>query len=194
MPTGIPKNGKRAPRGMGKRAIGYTLKPGTASEQTQRLMEALADIEHRLQVEKTKDKARSALLAYAEKYGLTAADFREVAKLIGAREVGDKPVTSQNISTAKKMAVARKIKEARLAKGLTATEMSKRVGAKGTAAGSQWEHGMLPSLPKYRAALIKVLDLPANIFDEVGPPNNRGINSKAKRKAKANGHAHAAGA
>jgi len=180
MPTGIPKSGKR-------RRVGYTLKPGSPSEQTQRLLAALHDIEDRLAVERAKDKARSALVAFANKHDLSAADLRDVAKLIGAREKGDVPVVSHNIGKAKRAALGRKLRQAREAKGLSGLALVKLVGAKGTGSASQWERGMLPGLPKYRDGLIKHLELPKDFFAEAGPPGLRG----STRKAKANGAAHA---
>jgi hypothetical protein len=95
MPRGIPKNGKRSPRGT-------ALKSGPASSQTQRLIEALQEIEERLAIEKRKDKARAMVLASARKYGLTASDLREVAKLLGARETGDAPVVSHHVGKVKR--------------------------------------------------------------------------------------------
>ena len=177
MPKGIPKNGKRQ-----SRAPGYTLPPGPASTQTQRLLEALNDIEERLAVEKAKDKARAALVGFAQKHGLSAGDLRDAAKLLGAREVGDAPVLSPNLGRAKKLALGRRIKEARVAKGLQAVQLGKLIGAKGTAAVAQWEGGMVPSLPKYRAALIKHLDLPKDFFAEVP--------GRQKVAGRANGAAH----
>jgi hypothetical protein len=162
MPRGIPKSGKRTPR-----AAGYTLKAGPASTQTQRLVEALQEIEERLAVERAKDKARAGLLAFAHKYGLTAGDLRDAAKLLGAREVGDAPVFSPNLGKAKRAALGRKIREARVAKGLQAVQLGKMIGAKGTAAVAQWEGGMIPTIPKYRAGLIKHLGLPKDFFAEV---------------------------
>lgn len=164
MPTGIPKNGKRRPRQ--PRLPGSTMKAGPASSQTERLIEALQDIEERLAVEKRKDKARAMLLTYAAKYDLTAGDLREAAKLLGARETGGAPVTSLHVAKSKRLALGRKLKEAREAKGLMATELGKIIGAKGTAAVAQWERGQLPSLPKYRDGLIKQLGLPKDFFAE----------------------------
>jgi hypothetical protein len=170
MPTGIPKSGKRKPR-----APGYTLKAGPASNQTQRLLEALAEIEERLAVERRKDKARAALLTFANRHLLTASDLRDAAKLLGAREVGGAPVFSPNLGKAKRAALGRKIREARVAKGLQAVQLGKMIGAKGTAAVAQWEGGMMPSLPKYRDGLIKHLGLPKDFFAEIGPGRSNGV-------------------
>jgi hypothetical protein len=158
MPKGIPKNGKRQPR------LGHTLPAGPASGQTQALIEHLQEIEERLALSRAKDKARAGLVAYAHKYGLTAGDLRDAAKLLGAREVGDAPVFSPNLGKAKKLALGRKIREARVAKGLQAVQLGKLIGAKGTAAVAQWEGGMMPSLPRYRDGLIKHLGLPKDFF------------------------------
>lgn len=156
MPRGIPKNGKRKSRGL-------VLK-GPVSSQTQALLEHMAEMEERLAVLRAKDKARAGLLAYCRKYGLEATDLREAAKLIGARATGDAPVMSLNLGKAKRMALGRRLKEARTAKGLQAVQLGKMIGAKGTAAVAQWEGGMVPSLPKYREGLIKHLDLPKDFF------------------------------
>jgi hypothetical protein len=161
MPKGVPKNGKRQPR------LGATLPSGPASSQTQALIDHLQEIEERLAISRAKDKARAGLVAYAHKYGLTASDLRDAAKLVGAREVGDAPVFSPNLGKAKRLALGRKIREARVAKGLQAVQLGKLIGAKGTAAVAQWEGGMVPSLPKYRDGLIKHLDLPKDFFAEV---------------------------
>lgn len=165
MPTGIPNSGKRKPRQ--PRAPGYTLKAGPASSQTQRLIEALNDIEERLAIERAKDKARAALLTFANKHGLSAGDLRDAAKLLGARETGSAPVVSHHLAKAKRSALGRKLREARVAKGLQATQLGKMIGAKGTAAVAQWERGMIPTLPKYREGLIKHLGLPKDIFVDI---------------------------
>jgi hypothetical protein len=170
MPTGIPKSGKRKPR-----APGYTLKPGPASTQTQRLIEALQEIEERLAIERAKDKARAGLLAYCHKYGLSAGDLRDVAKTLGARETGDAPVLSPNLKKAKRQALGRKLRTAREAKGLNGKELGQLIGAKGTAAVAQWERGMLPMLPKYREGLIKHLALPKDFFAEIGTGRANGV-------------------
>jgi DNA-binding XRE family transcriptional regulator len=159
MPTGYPKNGKRMPRA--------TL----VSEQTKNLLASMAELEERLAVLKRKDSAMSKLVTFVKKNDLSPADLREVARRLGEREVGDAPVTSQHIGKAKRIALGRKIKEAREAKGLQGTQLGKMVGAKGTAAVAQWEKGMIPSLPKYRSALIRVLGLPKNFFADMPQRN-----------------------
>jgi hypothetical protein len=179
MPRGIPNNSIRA---------GGRLGP---SENTQKLLDAMADLKARLEAEKRKDTARILLLRFAAKHSLTANDLREAARRIGDRKIGAAPVVSHNIGTAKKLALGRKLKAAREAKGIPGTHLGKLVGAKSTAAVTQWEHGRLPSLQKYRDALIKHLDLPADFFAEAGPVNSkRGTwQREAKAKAKANGAA-----
>lgn len=164
MPTGIPNSGKRrrSPKGINLKKL-----TGSPSEQTQRLLQALQDIEDRLQVERAKDRARAGILAFAAKHDLSASDLRDAARIIGARETGDEPAIAKGFGKAKRMAVGKKLRDARIAKGINGAALGKLVGAKGTAAVAQWERGMLPSLPKYRAALIKHLDLPKNFFDVV---------------------------
>jgi hypothetical protein len=156
MPTGYPKSGKRAPPTR-----------GLVSEQTQNLLASMAELEERLAVLKRRDAAMSKLLTFVENHDLSAADLREVAKRIGARAKGGEAVTSKHIGKAKKIALGRRLKEARKAKGLMGTELGKMIGAKGTAAVAQWEGGMIPSLPKYRTALIKHLDLPKDFFADI---------------------------
>ena len=152
MPTGYPKSGVRAPRTV------------PASTQTQQLLDVLADIEERIAVQRAKDAAIAKLVKFIEAHNLTAADLRDVAKQLSDRKVGGAPVQSQHLAKAKKAALGRKIKEARVAKGLKGVQLAKLVGAKGTAAVAQWEGGSIPSLPKYRTALIKHLALPKDFF------------------------------
>jgi DNA-binding transcriptional regulator YiaG len=158
MPTGIPKNGKRKPRALA----------GPISSQTQALIEHMQEMEERLAVLRRKDKARAGLLAYARKFDLEASDLREAAKHLAARETGE-AVISPNLGKAKRMALGRKIKEARLAKKLGASELAKLIGTKAASAVHGWEHGMIPGIPKYRAGLIKHLDLPKDFFADVPP-------------------------
>jgi hypothetical protein len=148
-------------------------------------MEALQDIEDRLAEERRKDRARLLLVRFVENHGLTAADLREAAKRVAAREVGDEPVTSKNFGKAKARALGRKIREAREAKELTGLGLGKLLGAKGTSAVAMWERGMLPTMQKYRDGLIKHLNLPKDFFAEAGPPTMRG----AAHKPRANGTA-----
>jgi hypothetical protein len=141
---------------------------GQPSEQTKRLVEALRDIEDRLAEERRKDRARASLLAFAQKHGLAASDFREAAKLLAAREVGGGPVVSAKAS---KVAAGRAIRSAREAKGMTMSELLAKVGAKGTGTVGLWERGAPPKSPKYRKALIRVLDLPKDVFENPPKPN-----------------------
>lgn len=173
MPTGIPKSGKR------QRRIGYTLPPGPPSTQTQRLLEALHDIEQRLAVQRAKDKARNGLLKYAAKYDLTAQDLRDAAKQLDRTKGDGTSVVSRNLTKAQRLHLGRQLRKAREAKGLHGTELGKMVGAKGTAAVAQWERGMLPTLPKYRTALVKTLDLPADFFDGVKSARVNGTGARA---------------
>jgi transcriptional regulator with XRE-family HTH domain len=72
------------------------------------------------------------------------------------------------------MALGRELRKAREAKGIPATHLGKSVGAKSSGAVAMWERGMLPSMPKYRAGLIKHLDLPKDFFAEVPGKNMNG--------------------
>lgn len=157
---------------------------GAQSAQTQRLLDALAEIEERLKIERKRDTGRALLLRFVAKHQLTAADLRNAAKALVDRKVGDAPVVSKNIGKSQKLAVARKLREARVAKGLKGTQLGKMIGAKGTAAVAQWEKGLIPSKQQYRDGLIKHLDLPKDFFDAMPPSNQRGL------RRKANGHAH----
>ena len=166
MPTGIPK----------------AKMVGAQSEQTRRLIEALQDIEDRLAAERRKDSARLKLLAFAKKHDLSAADLRAAATLLGAREKGTDPVMSTNFTSAKRKAMGRKLREARKAKGIASTKLGALVGAKSSGAVSQWEKGTPPGSEKYRAGLIKHLDLPKDFFAEFAT-TNRGLARKANGAA-----------
>jgi len=160
------------PRGISKaRELG--LGP---SENTQKLLDAMAQLQERIDAEKVKDRARVLLISFAHKHELTAQDLRAAARVIGDRYVGDAPVLSKKLSgnKAKAKALGAKIREARIAKGLKGTELNKLVGAKGTAASSQWEKGMIPSRQEYRDGLIRHLGLPKTFFDDAPPTSNRG--------------------
>jgi len=173
MPRGYPKH-----------------RTGAMSEQTQKLMAALQEIEDRLAAERRKDRARAMLVSFAEKHDLSSADLREAARLVGAREKGDAPAISQNFAKAKARQLGVQIREARIAKGLAALQLVKLIGAKGTGAVSAWESGMVPTKAKYREGLIKHLGLPKNFFAGAPPPNKRGGVPGHLRKGKANGAAH----
>ena len=147
MPKGIPNKLRHAP-----------------SEQTQRLLEAMQEIEARLAEERRKDRARSLLVAFVHKHGLAAADLREAAKQVGAREVGDHPVLSKNIPD--KLARGRRLKAAREAKELRGADVMRRLGMDaGSGAISQWERGGRPQDAKVRAKLCTLLDLPKDFWD-----------------------------
>jgi hypothetical protein len=154
------------------------------SEQTQRLLEALADIEERLASERRKDQARVLLVRFVERHGLTAADLREAARSVAAREVGDAPVLSSHLGRAKRLALGREIRKARVAKGIAGTQLGKMIGAKSSGAVAMWERGGLPSMSKYRDGLIKHLDLPKDFFAEM-PTNKRGQQSQQKKGPRA---------
>ena len=156
---------------------------GTPSEKTKRLLDAKAEIEEALALERKRDTGRALLLRFVAKHQLTASDLRDAAKTLGGRKVGDAPVVSQHLGRAKKVALGRKLREARVAKGLMGQQLCKLVGAKSTGATSQWESGMLPFKQKYRDGLIKHLDLPKDFFNDMPPPNERG------QRRKTNGHA-----
>lgn len=180
MPRGIPNTPKLAT---------------TSSENTKRLLEAMAELQARIDAERAKDRARVMLVHFAQKHELNAQDLRAAARTLGDRKVGDAPAVSKNFNRAKAKALGAKLREARLAKELTGAQLNKLVGAKGTAAALQWEKGMLPSLQLYRDGLIHHLGLPKDFFADAPPPNMRGTkgtkggNTKA---GKANGHgAHA---
>lgn len=134
-----------------------------ASEQTQRLLEAMREIEGRLAEMRRRDKARASLVAFARKHGLDAADLREAAKLVGAREVGSHPVLSNNVSD--KRARGAKLRAAREAKGLSGAEAGRKVGGSHTSF-HQWENGGEPRDAKTRSAVVKLLDLPKDFFDK----------------------------
>jgi len=158
MPKGIPGSGK--PK----------TKAAPPSEQTQRLLEAMQEIEGRLAEERRKDRARALLVAFVEKHGLAAADLREAARRVGAREVGDHPVLSKNAPPRMNRGPA--LKAAREAKGLRGTDVMRRLGLPAASSAiSHWERGTRPNKPKVRAGLSKLLDLPKGFWD---PPKGNG--------------------
>jgi len=165
---------------------GYPNPKGPISEQTQRLMQALHELEERVAVEKAKDRARASLLLFAHKHDLTAADLREAARAMSKREKGDAPAISQNFTAAKGKQLGKQIAQARKAKGLSGLKLGKMVGAKGTGAVAAWERGSVPANPNYRAGLIKHLDLPKDFFKDARPPS---VLHGAAPKARANGSA-----
>lgn len=169
---------------------GIPNKVQNVSEQTQRLIDTLQELEARLAAERRKDKARAMLVNFALKHDLIAADLREAARLLSAREKGDAPAQSKNFSAAKAGQMGKAIKQAREAKGLSNSELVRRIGAKGTGAVSAWENGMVPRSPKYRAALIKHLDLPKDFFADLPPSSGVGQAPKPKGP-RANGAASA---
>lgn len=145
MPRGIPNH-----RGVGP------------SENTQRLLESMRELEQRLAVERAKDRARGLLLAFAQKHGLSAIDLRNAARLLADRKIGDTPVVSKHSS------LGAKLRAAREAKGLSQPDVNKKLGV-ASGAMSHWENNRGPKLPRYRSGLIKLLDLPKNFFDEAKP-------------------------
>lgn len=169
---------------------------GKPSEQTQRLLDALADIEDRLRLERKRDAGRAMLTRFVAKHQLTASDLRDAAKQMVARTVGDAPVVTRHLAHGKKLALGRRLRAAREAKGIPSTHLGKLIGAKGTAAVNQWESGMLPTLQKYRDALSKHLELPKDFWDDAAPTTKRGAHGNQRKgpmpkKTATNGAAHA---
>lgn len=171
MPRGIPKY-----REMGT----------GPSSNTQRLLEAMAELQARIDAERAKDRARALLLAFCAKHALTAHDLREAAKQLGDRKVGDVPVFSKQLPQRgrkgfrpdkmkpAKGKVGKAIRAARLKAKLTDRDIGDRIGI-ATSQVQRWQQGV--EVPEHlRAPLADVLKLPKGTFAE---------------PAKANGAAHA---
>lgn len=166
MPTGIPKY-KSA--GLGP------------SENTQRLLDSIREMEQRLAAEKAKDRARALLVHFAQKHGLSAIDLRNAARLLADRKIGDAPVFSNNAGHGKvktavlgpaKGKIGKAIREARLKLDLSDRAVGSALGCDGSLVG-RWQRGLGDVPPKYRDRLVEVLKLPKATFP----------------KALANGHA-----
>jgi hypothetical protein len=176
MPTGIPKSGKRAPRGSYPRKSRYA---APMSANTQQLLEYQAQLEERIAAARAKDKTMAIILRLADEHGLTAKDLRDAAAQIGKRPKGDAPVVSLHLRSQQYVQMGKKLTEARAAKGLSNNDVCKAL-KKGSGNVSQWFNGVSRPGPTVQPKLIKLLDLPAKFFEPFQPVGRR-----------ANGHAAA---
>lgn len=159
MPRGIP-NAPR-PNGLGP------------SENTKRLLAAMADIEARLAAERNHDRCRGKLALFLERNPqITAEDLRAAAKMVGARKKGDAPVMSKQAHHGKpnlalmapaKGKLGKAIRAARLKEGLTLDELGQRVGATASIVAG-WERKGTPPKPAVHAALLDHLKLPKGLL------------------------------
>lgn len=141
------------PRGIPKRSF----EPGTKAAE---ITAAIAELQARLMVERSKITARKALAAYiAKRPSLTRADVLEVAHAMPtqrARREGAAPVVSKAAAPHSRYGAA--LRAAREDKGLSRVKLAAKLGVDGSAL-AHWEVGRyLPSADK-RAKLAKLLDV-----------------------------------
>jgi hypothetical protein len=163
MPRGIPK----------AREFGFE------NTNTQRLIEAMNELQQRIAVERAKDRARALLIGFAHKHNLTAIDLRNAAKILGDRKVGDAPVVAlvtrksslrPDKSKPAKGKVGKAIRAARIKAGLTDRQIADRVGVHVSAVNA-WQMKQKPVREAARGPLIDLLKLPKDLF---GPSNANG--------------------
>lgn len=161
MPTGVYKRqpGKRYGRGV------ITT---SSSSNTDKIREAMAELEQRLLIEQHKDKGRAKILATAEECGLEPRDLSALAKQLGARPKADRPVISSKLIPARRAHLSRKMTEAMAAKGLRQTDLCKLL-KRSSSNVSQWLSGVTLPSAEVQPKLIKALDLPKDFFVEAKP-------------------------
>lgn len=165
MPRGIPNHSLRA-GGLGP------------SENTRKLLDAMAELKARLDAERHKDKARVLLLQFATKHKLTASDLKQAAKLLGDRKVGDAPVYSKNSKAVAagmpgkvkvhalkpaKGKVGKAIRKARLKLDLSDKAVADVVGCSSSMLG-KIQMGINAVPARLMEPLTKVLKLPKGTF------------------------------
>lgn len=142
------------------------------SDNTQRLIEAMQDIEARLVAERRKDRGRLALVTFCDKHGLLADDLRRVAKLMSSRKVGSEPVQSKVAAKRKvlpqpkvpaKGKVGKAIRAARTKLGMSAEDVGQRIGLSGATIAA-WEIGKRQPGAEYHGALMAALKLPKGVL------------------------------
>jgi hypothetical protein len=160
MPTGIPK---------------YKIDGLGPSQNTQRLLDSMRDLEERLAAEKRKDRARALLVHFAQKHGLDATDLRTAAKLVGDRKVGDAPVYTKRgpgpghgkVKTAQlgpaKTKIGKAIRKARVKLDLSDRAVGAAIGCDGTLVG-RWQRGIDRVPERYYDKLVEVVKLPKTTF------------------------------
>jgi DNA-binding transcriptional regulator YiaG len=157
MPRGIPKHREA---GLGP------------SENTQRLLESMRELEQRIAVERAKDRARALLLAFAQKHNLSAIDLRNAARLLADRKIGDAPVVALSMrksglrpdkSKPAKGKVGKAIRAARIKAGLTDRAIADRLGVHVSAVNA-WQIQGREVREHLREPLIELLKLPKGSF------------------------------
>jgi hypothetical protein len=145
------------------------------SDNTQRLLDSMRELEQRLAVEKAKDRARALLLHFAEKHNLGANDLRMAAKLLGDRKVGDAPIFTKRgpgpghgkVKTAQlgpaKTKIGKAIRKARVKLDLSDRAVGAAIGCDGTLVG-RWQRGIDRVPERYYDKLVEVLKLPKTTF------------------------------
>jgi DNA-binding transcriptional regulator YiaG len=156
MPRGIPKHREA---GLGP------------SENTQRLLESMRELEQRLAIERAKDRARALLVSFAQKHNLSATDLRNAAKLLGDRKVGDAPVISLSMRKSAlrpdkakpaKGKVGKAIRAARIKAALTDRSLAEHLGLH-VSVVNKWQRGGEVA-EQHRGPLIEALKLPKGLF------------------------------
>jgi hypothetical protein len=157
MPRGYPKH--REAGGLGP------------SENTQRLLDSIRELEQRLAAERAKDRARALLVAFAQKHNLSAIDLRNAARLVGDRKVGDAPVVALSMrksglrpdkSKPAKGKVGKAIRAARIKLGLTDRSLADHLGCH-VSVVNRWQRGGEVA-EQFRPSLIEALKLPKETF------------------------------
>jgi len=158
MPRGYPTAGRRA-AGLGP------------SENTQRLLDSMRELEQRLAVERAKDRARALLVSFAQKHNLSAIDLRNAAKMLGDRHVGDAPVVSLSMRKSvlrpdkakpAKGKIGKAIRAARIKAALTDRSLAEHLGLH-VSVVNKWQRGGEVA-EQHRGPLIEALKLPKALF------------------------------
>jgi DNA-binding transcriptional regulator YiaG len=149
------------------------------SENTQRLLESMRELEQRLAVERAKDRARALLVSFAQKHNLSAVDLRNAAKLLGDRKVGDAPVIALAMrksalrpdkSKPAKGKVGKAIRAARIKLALTDRSLAEHLGLH-VRVVNKWQRGGEVA-EQHRGPLIEALKLPKSLFPSATPLSN----------------------
>lgn len=148
------------------------------SENTQRLLDAMRELEERIAVEKAKDKARALLLQFAAKHSLSAIDLRNAAKLLADRQVAGEPVFTKNskrVSSGQpgkikmhalgkpKGKVGKAIRKARLKLDMSDKAVGDAIGCHSSQVG-RWQRGEDAVPARFQEPLSNVLKLPKGTF------------------------------
>lgn len=152
MPRGIP-NAPR-PDGLGP------------SENTKRLIQAMQDLQDRIDSERRRDRGRNLLMGFIQKHALQAEDLRQAAKVMSQRKKGAEPVLSvhkpKKLPTPKVAAkgkLGKAIRAGRTKLGMSTNDVGLRIGVSGGSV-SAWEVGRRVPPKQHHAALLDLLKLP----------------------------------